>query len=178
MTRLTYLMLVSLILAFSLTTILADDEEISPYENTQIGKPDKTQSMLSIASDLAKQKATPGKEKLKIRIFNNSDATIYVVEQNVFVDFHFQVKNSLGEVIPPNQEFTKIMHNRMAWWHISRGFEPGEFGFYDVNLSKIYDLVPSETYTVQAWRYVSNKEFGPATQIQTASNVLQFTAPQ
>lgn len=155
---------------------LGDNAENSPYDNVQTGKLDKNKAMLSIKIKANSEKATSSKEKVLIKLYNNTEGNIYVLEQQQFVDFTFEVKDATGAVIAPNSELEKPKQNRDAWLHVPRKLEPGQFTTYTINLSKIYDLQAGQAYTVQVSRYINTQEFGSGTKI--SSNVLSFTVSQ
>lgn len=169
------LLLINLIL-FGMAISFGEDVETTPYGDIQTETLDKSQPMLSVATSSRSAKTTHGKEELEVKVYNNSDQPIYLLEQQIFVDFSFSVKDASGTAVASNQKLAKIKQNRDAMLHISRKLEPGQSAHYYINLLKIYDLVPGQTYTVQLWRNISAVEFGSITKI--ASNTLQFTVPQ
>jgi hypothetical protein len=136
---------------------------------------DKNSPKLSVSLDKPSIQCAPSDTQLKAKVYNNTEATAYLVEVGIMArDFNFELKDDGGKVIAPNKLFEKLRNDPISMC-MSRPMKSGDYGFYIINLSKYYDIDPKKKYTVKLWRRFILAE-NPRKDENAASNVLEIGA--
>jgi hypothetical protein len=158
------------------------DGEDGAFQDPQGGKLDRTIPMLSITIDPDSTKYPAYPLKLKVTFYNDTDHTAYFFQRGIMaVDFDFEVKNLGGAVLQPANLFRVLRANAQVVTNPGRllQMKPGDSCVNVINLLKLYDLKPGQTYTIQVWKGASSRlDHAPTEKAGIPSNILRFTVPK